>query len=76
MGLGAPCGNVGVEGLDRATSQWPMAHGGPGKRLPSQLVGGVTGVDLVLPVQHLGLGGGGALLGVGEGGVACGGGDS
>ena len=30
------------------------SHGGPGKGLPSQLVGGVAGVDLVLPFQHLG----------------------
>ena len=53
-GLGAPRGVIGVEGLDRAASQWSTAHGGPGKGLPSQLVGGVAGGDLVLPVQHLG----------------------
>ena len=53
-GLGAPRGDIGVEGLDRAASQWSTAHGGPGKGLPFQLVGGVAGVNLVLPVQHLG----------------------
>ena len=54
--LGAPRWDVGVEGLDRPSSQWPTAHGRPpGKRLPpSHLVGGdVAGVDLVLPVHQL-----------------------